>query len=147
MFGHQDDQDATAGQDDANRAALDALAGQDSTTPSSTPAAAPATVPAAETVEPQAVPPSTPQTSDEDLLQIKQAAIDQLSPLVNHLDQTPEEKFRTTMMMIQATDNQALIKVAYEAANAIPDEKVKAQALLDVVNEINYFTHKNSIEA
>jgi hypothetical protein len=78
----------------------------------------------------------------DDLLSIKQQALTQLSPLVGHLDQLPEEKFRTTMMMIQANDNQDLIKVAYEAAQAIEDEKVKAQALLDIVNEINYFTQQ-----
>lgn len=76
----------------------------------------------------------------DDLVAIKQQALQQLSPLVGHLDQTPEEKFRTTMMMIQASDNADLIKEAYAAAQQIPDEKVRAQALLDVVNEINYFT-------
>lgn len=74
------------------------------------------------------------------LLDIKQQALTQLTPLVDQLDQSPEEKFRTTMMMIQASDNQSLVPVAYEAAQAIPDEKAKAQALLDIVNEINYFT-------
>jgi hypothetical protein len=43
-------------------------------------------------------------------------------------------------MMIQAADDQSLIPQAYEAANAISDEKTHAQALLDVVNEINYFS-------
>lgn len=83
-----------------------------------------------------------PKLSDvsNDLLDIKQQALNQLSPLVSHLDQTPEEKFRTTMMMIQATDNQDLVKDAYAAAQSITDEKAKAQALLDIVNEINYFT-------
>jgi hypothetical protein len=76
----------------------------------------------------------------DDLANIKQQALQQLSPLVGHLDQTPEEKFRTTMMMIQAADNADLIKDAYAAAQQITDEKVRAQALLDVVNEINYFT-------
>ena len=74
------------------------------------------------------------------LIDIKQQALKQLTPLVGHLEQSPEEKFRTTMMMIQASDNQALIKDAYEAAQAITDEKTRAQALLDIVNEINYFT-------
>jgi hypothetical protein len=78
------------------------------------------------------------------LLDIKQKVLEQLSPIVNHLDQTPEERFRTTMMMIQATDNQTLIKDAYDAALKISDEKIKAQALLDVVNEINYFTQQAS---
>ncbi len=84
---------------------------------------------------------STTSNNAEELLVIKQQALNQLSPIINHLDQTPEEKFRTTMMMIQASDDQSLIKSAYEAAQQINDEKVKAQALLDIVNEINYFTH------
>jgi hypothetical protein len=84
------------------------------------------------------------QSADDDLLSLKQQALEQLSPLVSHLDQSPEEKFRTTMMMIQASDNQGLIQTAYEAAQAIPDEKVKAQALLDIVNEINYFTQSKN---
>lgn len=79
---------------------------------------------------------------DSELVSIKQQALQQLSPLIDHLDQTPEEKFRTTMMMIQAADNQDLIKTAYEAAQQITDEKVRAQALLDIVNEINYFTQQ-----
>ncbi len=75
-----------------------------------------------------------------ELLDIKHQALTQLSPLVGHLDQTPEEKFRTTMMMIQASDDQSLVKDAYAAAQAIKDEKARAQALLDIINEINYFT-------
>jgi hypothetical protein len=89
-------------------------------------------------------PSANPHRDDPALLNIKQSALQQLTPLVGHLDQTPEEKFRTTMMMIQASDNQDLIKEAYEAAQAISDEKTKAQALLDIVNEINYFTQHKS---
>lgn len=80
---------------------------------------------------------------DDDLLAIKQDALNALSPLVGQLKQSPEEKFRTTMMMIQASDDRSLVRVAYEAAQAIPDEKARAQALLDVVNEINYFTSQS----
>lgn len=82
----------------------------------------------------------TTSGTDNELLDLKQQALQQLSPLVDQLDQTPEEKFRTTMMMIQASDNQSLLKIAYDAAQAISDEKERAQALLDVINEINYFT-------
>jgi hypothetical protein len=84
---------------------------------------------------------SDPQNADA-LVNLKEQALNSLSPLVGHLDQTPEEKFKTTMMLIQASDNSTLIKEAYEAANMITDEKTRAQALLDVVNEINYFTQK-----
>lgn len=86
-------------------------------------------------------PTSAAPANTDALLGIKQQALQQLTPLVDHLDQTPEEKFRTTMMMIQAADNHTLIQDAYEAAKQITDEKVRAQALLDIVNEINYFTH------
>lgn len=75
-----------------------------------------------------------------DLLDLKQQALQQLSPLVGHLDQSPEEKFRTTMMLIQASDDQALLKDAFKAAGGISDDKTRAQALLDIINEINYFT-------
>ena len=91
--------------------------------------------------------PSTPVQKDSntphELIDIKQKALSQLSPLVDHLDQSPEDKFRTTMMMIQASDDQSLIQVAYDAADQIQDEKVRAQALLDIVNEINYFTQQH----
>jgi hypothetical protein len=80
--------------------------------------------------------------SPDDLIAIKQQALQQLNPLLEHLDQAPEEKFRTTMMMIQAADNKSLIPDAYEAAQQIKDDKVRAQALLDVVNEINYFSQQ-----
>ncbi|MEO8863343.1 MAG: hypothetical protein ABI354_03410 [Candidatus Saccharimonadales bacterium] len=82
--------------------------------------------------------------ADGELLDLKKQALEQLSPLVAHLDQSPEEKFRTTMMMIQASDNQSLIKDAFAAAKEITDDKARAQALLDVINEINYFTQLNS---
>lgn len=91
--------------------------------------------------------PATAVPDTDKLLDIKQQALQQLTPLVGHLEQSPEEKFRTTMMMIQAADNHELIGAAYEAAQQIPDEKTRAQALLDIVNEINYFTHNGNSEA
>jgi hypothetical protein len=108
--------------------------GSDRAAPSDSPAAAPA--PSAPSAAPAA------PASDE-LLDIKQNALRELSPLVGHLNQSPEEKFRTTMMLIQASDDQSKLKEAYEAAQAIPDEKTRAQALLDVINEINYFTQQS----
>jgi len=86
--------------------------------------------------------PTPAQIDADDLLDLKQHALGDLGPLVDHLDQTPEEKFRTTMMLIQSTDNSSLIKDAYAAAQAITDDKIRAQALLDVINEINYFTQQ-----
>lgn len=89
-------------------------------------------------------PSSAPTPASDDLLSLKQQALSDLSPLVGKLDQTPEEKFRTTMMLIQSTDDQSLLQSAYDAAQNIEDEKARAQALLDVVNEINYFTQQKT---
>jgi hypothetical protein len=75
-----------------------------------------------------------------ELLGIKQEALQKLMPMIDEIEQTPEEHFRTLMMMIQASDDDTLVPKAYEAANAIEDEHTRAQALLDIVNEINYFT-------
>jgi hypothetical protein len=91
---------------------------------------------------PAAAPPITSNDAN-DLIDLKQSALQELSPLIGHLEQTPEEKFRTTMMMIQASDDQTMLQTAFEAAKEIKDEKTRAQALLDVVNEINYFTQHN----
>ncbi len=86
---------------------------------------------------------AAPSPATDELLDIKQQALQALTPLVGHLDQSPEERFRTTMMMIQASDDHSLIKIAYDAAKDISDEKERAQALLDIVNEINYFTQQS----
>lgn len=85
--------------------------------------------------------PATPVTSSGGGLQdIKSQALQQLQPLLDHLDQSPEDKFKAIMMMIQAQDNKDLIQDAYNAAQQITDEKVRAQALLDIISEVNYFT-------
>lgn len=133
--------------------AIDEVVGDGAATQSVSPAVSPEgseTVSPAQTDSSLASPPvtGTPALSTttsvsgdaNELIDIKQQALTQLSPLLGHLDQTPEEKFRTTMMMIQASDNHSLVKTAYEAAQQIQDEKVRAQALLDIINEINYFT-------
>jgi len=169
MFGHDDNEQMTQGTG-AQGAMSDTTLGTTATSvaadstatgeitppattfaPTTTPSEAPEDVAASAIASVPTVASTTPQTTAtldapdddaDDLLQIKQEALQQLSPLVGHLDQSPEEKFRTTMMMIQASDNKDLIKDAYTAAQQIEDEKLRAQALLDIVNEINYFTQQ-----
>lgn len=104
----------------------------------------PVSEPAQDLATPEITEHAAPDVPSDELLDIKQDALHELTPLVGHLEQTPEEKFRTTMMMIQASDDHSLIKTAYEAAKQITDEKARAQALLDVVNEINYFTQQHN---
>ncbi len=105
-----------------------------------------AQVPQGTPAEDAAIPPHHDETpaaaADSSLLDIKQQALQHLSPLVQHLDQSAEEKFKTTMMMIQASDDKSLIPAAFASAKEIQDDKARAQALLDIINEINYFTQQ-----
>lgn len=103
-----------------------------------------ATTPLPETPAVVPEPASTTSEQSGELSDIKEQALKQLSPLVKLLDQSPEEKFHTTMMMLQSTDDPSLVKAAYEAAQEITDDKTRAQALLDIVNEINYFNQQKS---
>lgn len=89
-----------------------------------------------------AVASSAPIDTDK-LHAMKQQAMEHLDPLVEHLDQSPEETFKTTMMMIQANDNHLLLEKALEAAKQISDDKERAQAMLDIINEINYFSQNS----
>ncbi|MBP7807518.1 hypothetical protein KA047_03415 [Candidatus Saccharibacteria bacterium] len=100
--------------------------------------------PVADDTPAEAVEETTPPANNDELLELKKEALTDLGPLVSHLDQTPEEHFKTTMMLIQATDNATFVKEAYESAKKISDDAVRAQALLDIVNEINYFTQKHT---
>ncbi len=78
------------------------------------------------------------------LAALKQEALEHLEPLAEHIEGTPEETFKTTMMMIQANDNHTLLEKALESAKKIEDDKVRAQAMLDIINEINYFSQVNN---
>jgi hypothetical protein len=73
-----------------------------------------------------------------DLESIKQNALTELRPLVDKLNVAPEEKFDTYLLLLRSTDDQALIAPAFEAARAITDEARRAQALLDIIKEIDY---------
>lgn len=85
---------------------------------------------------------SSDDTVNHELIDIKHQAIGELSPLVDRLDLPPEEKFQAIMMVLQDSDDQDLVKAAYEAAHSIEDEKTRGLALLSIVNEINYFTQQ-----
>ena len=81
---------------------------------------------------------------NQNLLDIRHQALEKLgeSSLVDNLDHTPEQHFQTLMMIIQETDNMAMIDKAYATALQLKDAKERAQALLAIANEITYFTSK-----
>ena len=114
-------------------------------TPFVTPAAAqPSQVPPAIQAPPAApvVEIARPASADSgDLEDIKKDALTELRPLVDKLDLAPEEKFDTYLLLIRSTDDRSLIAPAHDAARAITDETRRAQALLDIIKEIDYFSN------
>lgn len=77
---------------------------------------------------------------NSDLESIKKDALSELQPLVDKLNVAPEEKFDTYLLLLRSTDDQALIAPAHEAARNITDEARRAQALLDIIKEIDYLS-------
>lgn len=84
--------------------------------------------------------PPAPTTTGE-LESIKKDALSELRPLVDKLNVAPEEKFDTYLLLLRSTDDHALIAPAHEAAKSIADEARRAQALLDIIKEIDYLSH------
>ncbi len=117
-------------------AASDGLSFEASPVPASDtpPAAAPASV----AVPPPAIPGAAPASPE--LESIKKSALEELRPLVDKLDLPADEKFDTLLLIIRSTDDKSLVSAAHEAAKTIPDETKRAQALLDVIKEIDYFS-------
>lgn len=109
--------------------------------PASEPAAtaipAPITEPVAAPAEPATL--ATP-TTDSGLETIKKDALNELRPLVDKLTVPPEEKFDTYLLLLRSTDDTSLIGPAHDAAKEIPDEARRAQALLDIIKEIDYLS-------
>jgi hypothetical protein len=60
---------------------------------------------------------------------------------VDKLNVSAEEKFDTYLLLIRSTDDAELIGPAHEAAKQITDETRRAEALLDVIKEIDYLSH------
>ena len=74
---------------------------------------------------------------------IKISALQDLRPLVDKLNVSNEEKFDIYLLLLRSSDDNTLIQPAYEAARNIEDETKRANALLDVIKEIDYFNSKN----
>jgi hypothetical protein len=74
-----------------------------------------------------------------DLESIKHDALNELRPLVDKLDLSPEDKFDTLLLLIRSTDDSSLVAAAHAAAMQITDETRRAQALLDIIKEIDFF--------
>ena len=85
---------------------------------------------------------AAPAAADPELDGLKASALEELRPLVGKLNLPAEERFDTLLLIIRSTDDQSLLGQAHEAAKEITDDTRRAQALLDVIKEIDYFSSK-----
>lgn len=106
----------------------------------------PSTMANSETEASPATAPDQPvEENTSDLDSIKKDALNELRPLVDKLDLEPEEKFETYLLLIRSTDDKTLIAPAHVAAQSIADETKRAQALLDIIKEIDYLSAPQAI--
>lgn len=70
---------------------------------------------------------------------IKGQALSELRPLVDKLNLAPEDKFDVLLLMIRSTDDSSLVSEAHAVAKQIQDDARRAQALLDIIKEIDFF--------
>ena len=74
---------------------------------------------------------------DGDLDSIRTSAIAELRPLLDKVEITPEEKFTLLVTLFNANHDQSLMDPAFAAAREITDDAHKAEALLEVIRDIN----------
>lgn len=77
-----------------------------------------------------------------DLDMIKNHALEDLRPLVEKLTVSNEEKFDIYLLLLRSSDDNTLVEPAYNAARSIEDETKRANALLDIIKEVDYFKSK-----
>lgn len=102
---------------------------------------APTEVPTPPAEETPATTTPTP-AADGELETIKKEALEELKPLVDKLELPPEEKFDILLLIIRSTDDKDLVEKAHASAQQITDDTRKAQALLDIIKEVDYFANK-----
>lgn len=97
--------------------------------------------------EPAPTTDTPPTSASTDLESIKKNALGELRPLIDRVDLPAEEKFDTYLMLIRSTDDTSLIGPAHAAAQNIADETRKAEALLDIIKEIDYLSRGDQPKA
>lgn len=91
---------------------------------------------------PQAKPVAPSPIAETNLEELKRETIAELRPLVDKLNIDPADKFDALLLMIRTTDDGSLLVDAHKTAMQIADDSRRAQALLDVIKEIDFFSSR-----
>ncbi len=78
--------------------------------------------------------------SNDELENIKKDALRELRPLVDKLELSAEERFDIYLLLLRSTDDTTLIAPAHATAQQIENESKRAEALLDIIKEIDFLS-------
>ncbi len=112
--------------------------------PAPAPAPAPSPVPEANLAAPASAPSYNYAGIPEDepkanLVRIKEDALRELFPLMDKVSADPLEKFRIYKEIATITHEKTAIGAAHEVVKTIPDDEVRAGALIELLGMINDF--------
>lgn len=85
--------------------------------------------------------PNDEHVTDPTLEPIKNQVLNELRPIVGKLELPADEKFETYLLLIRSSDDKTLVEPAYQTALQIEDETKRAQALLDIIKEIEFLSN------
>lgn len=80
---------------------------------------------------------SRPMSYGSDISKVKEAALKELFPIMDRVEVDPEKRFLLFQEMLTTMRDKAVIAPAYEAARQIRDDKIRADALLYLINSID----------
>ncbi len=78
-----------------------------------------------------------PMGYGSDISKVKEAALKELFPIMDRVEVDPEKRFLLFQEMLTTMRDKAVIAPAYEAARQIRDDKIRADALLYLINSID----------
>lgn len=107
-----------------------------------TPAEAPAPATMASPAEPSMATSMEPLSSEQpahqlNVHQVKEAALRDLIPLLDHLNMNPSQKFNIYRNIFESLHDHTVIEPAYKAASEITDDTERAEALLYLIESID----------
>jgi hypothetical protein len=107
--------------------------------PTSQPSAPSFVPPASQNPETPSTPSPSPSMSfgGSDLEQVKMSALNDLKPIIDRVNISPEDKFKIYKEILEEAPDKAVIEPAYGVAKQISDESERAEALLFVVQKID----------
>ena len=109
------------------------------TAPAPMPAPEPMPQPAAPAYEPSFAPTSkfNMPVGNLNMHQVKEAALRDLVPLLDHLNMNPSQKFNIYRNIFEDLRDYTILEPAYRAATEIPNDQERAEALLYLVESID----------